>query len=93
MEKLNFKIESITDIEKFFVFLLDHRIFMHPDDSFKECVPDITDFDPAELDMIMDACIDFCDAHDLDIYSIGMRCERDYGIKHNMTVPELLFED
>ena len=92
MEKLNLKINSVSDIEKFYEILLEKGIFMSPDDSFKECAEPITEFDTDELDNIVEDCFKFCDENNIDIYGLAIRIFREFLIKNNKEVLPYFFE-
>ena len=74
-----FTILSKEDVQSFFRYAeKDLQLNFHPDDPFSNYVnretgkPTFTTEEAAQLQAIMNDCIDWCDAHDTDIYEIAL---------------------
>lgn len=82
MEIENLKIESISDIRKFFKYLINTlNIIFHPDTPFTDYInlethePTFTKKQCAQLETILDKCFELCDESGVDIYDIGFPIE------------------
>ena len=77
--KLVFTVQANSKgIEQFFTHLCEDRIAFHPDNDFNDYVghndkPTFTKAEAKVLNQYMDKCFDFCQANDIDIYSIAIK--------------------
>ena len=75
-----FNIKNVADVEKFFMWLKDNDILLHPDDGFTWLVdfaeeegeiPCITREQGTYLDDVMDKCFEVCEDSNADIYELS----------------------
>lgn len=78
-----YKVNTVNDVETFFRWLIeDQNLSLHPDTPFNDYVFNgdgpsdnrrvYSDEQAKQLDEVMEACFEFCDKKDIDIYMIGL---------------------